>query len=650
MEKIKKRRLVVALLCLAVCVSIIADTQAETADGHVAFYPESGTDAPLKYVGVLIQNGEGMPSPSNIRPFNKTVTLTQYGRNLISPSLYTNSKGGLTWTVNSDGSISISGICNASGVLNIMTRYLKRGIYRLQGAFGCGPASIEIIGADNSVSYGIVQSSYRSKLIWLPQDGMYVIRYIHLTSDASVDAVAYPMLTEGTLYYDYEKYTEMETNLFLPENFGGGYIDSNGTVVVTHYRAVLTEESKLSAPSAENGGTYRFLLQDYSDEGIRPALGEWDIVYDVRCTALNAVAYSTLKLEDTPYTIGISNKSGQIFVRLPFATTAEAKKWFGEMEEAGTPVEIIYRLETPIELKSEGFPVMKSDGPQYASVSQGRIEAALSASASFQAQKHSPVMTFVDDDGRSGSIEVLKYLMENAHIPVSSALVTYYVDDDGNPMYMNWSDVAQLQSMGASFFSHTNAHMQLDTSIIQPDGVFRGQAVTLEEIEKDFTTTQRLLKEHGCNTDLLVYPHGTLTPETEAVVRKYFSGGVLIAEGMNELPIRPYKLMRYNLPKTQSSSPVTRTLEDWKQLADYCAASGGWLIWMMHSYSDNYTQQQLADIVSLCEYASELGIKIMGLDEGFHYMNNRVTDGDINGRDYYIVDRDGNVYTDRNEE
>ena len=482
-----------------------------------------------------------------------------------------------------------------------MTRYLKRGIYRLQGAFGCGPASIEIIGADNSVSYGIVQSSYRSKLIWLPQDGMYVIRYIHLTSDASVDAVAYPMLTEGTLYYDYEKYTEMETNLFLPENFGGGYIDSNGTVVVTHYRAVLTEESKLSAPSAENGGTYRFLLQDYSDEGIRPALGEWDIVYDVRCTALNAVAYSTLKLEDTPYTIGISNKSGQIFVRLPFATTAEAKKWFGEM-------------------------------------------------ASFQAQKNSPVMTFVDDDGRSGSIEVLKYLMENAHIPVSSALVTCYVDDDGNPMYMNWSDVAQLQSMGASFFSHTNAHMQLDTSIIQPDGVFRGQAVTLEEIEKDFTTTQRLLKEHGCNTDLLVYPHGTLTPETEAVVRKYFSGGVLIAEGMNELPIRPYKLMRYNLPKTQSSSPVTRTLEDWKQLADYCAASGGWLIWMMHSYSDNYTQQQLADIVSLCEYASELGIKIMGLDEGFHYMNNRVTDGDINGRDYYIVDRDGNVYTDRNEE
>ena len=74
------------------------------------------------------------------------------------------------------------------------------------------------------------------------------------------------------------------------------------------------------------------------------------------------------------------------------------------------------------------------------------------------------------------------------------------------------------------------------------------------------------------------------------------------------------------------------------------------MIWMMHSYSDNYTQQQLADIVSLCEYASELGIKIMGLDEGFHYMNNRVTDGDINGRDYYIVDRDGNVYTDRNEE
>ena len=108
MEKIKKRRLVVALLCLAVCVSIIADTRAETADGHVAFYPESGTDAPLKYVGVLIQNGEGMPSPSNIRPFNKTVTLTQYGRNLISPSLYTNSKGGLTWTVNSDGSMLLA--------------------------------------------------------------------------------------------------------------------------------------------------------------------------------------------------------------------------------------------------------------------------------------------------------------------------------------------------------------------------------------------------------------------------------------------------------------------------------------------------------------------------------------------------------------
>lgn len=621
-------------------------------------YPADGTYPKYAWNGKLAQTGSGDPSPENVRGFNTTVKFTVFGKNLVNPSLYTSSKGGLTWTVNADKSVSISGTCNADGTLNMTTRYLRKGVYRLSGIRGCGSVSIEVIDSNNK-SMGILHSSEETTLIYVPQDDTCVIRFVHLTSATPIDGTAYPMLTAGTGRYEFETYSANEVTVTLPDYFGGGTVYSDGSILMTHYRAVLSANSNLGNPAMGNNNTYYFALTDYIGAALQPPTGDWSVKSDIMCNALKTVAYSALYNASTPYIIACPHNNKQLIIRMPVSEDAdtnakkqaEVKAFFGNMVTAGTPVTIIYKLETPRMITGSEFDVGvdSSYRPAVVTVSQGEMTVTGFSDPASVTPKHSPVMTFVDDDGKAtggsgGSYDAfaaLKKLMKDGRTPISLAAITHYI---GTTNYLTWQQIRQLRGLGASVHSHTDGHIRLNTSITQTDGVYQGQMVTLEEMDADFKQTQATLDEHNCDIKLMVYPHGDITSETEALVRDYFSGGVTITEGMNEVPINPYRLMRYNLPAAQASTPVTRTLADWKQLADFCAASGGWLIWMTHLYSNQFNESKLNEIIELCEYATKLGIKIMNLKDGFNYFNNLLCEGNLNSSEYLIVDRDGTVY------
>ena len=69
-------------------------------------------------------------------------------------------------------------------------------------------------------------------------------------------------------------------------------------------------------------------------------------------------------------------------------------------------------------------------------------------------------------------------------------------------------------------------------------------------MEADFIASQQLLREHGCNTNFLIYPGGRTPTNTETwnLVKRYFMGGVLANRvATNTTPINPHKLRRHSI-------------------------------------------------------------------------------------------------------
>ena len=93
------------------------------ASGTVASFSDGADSVPMPSLKVTlepIQSGTGTPSPDNIRPISgRTEVVTQRtGKNFLNPSLYkfqTATRNGLTYTVNSDGTISVTGTVTATG-------------------------------------------------------------------------------------------------------------------------------------------------------------------------------------------------------------------------------------------------------------------------------------------------------------------------------------------------------------------------------------------------------------------------------------------------------------------------------------------------------------------------------------------------------
>lgn len=84
------------------------------ASGNMATFADGADDMPLKSLVVEVlpqQSGSGTPSPDNIRPFVQMTGFNCFrkGKNLLQNKLASGSAYGITWTVNADGSVALSG-------------------------------------------------------------------------------------------------------------------------------------------------------------------------------------------------------------------------------------------------------------------------------------------------------------------------------------------------------------------------------------------------------------------------------------------------------------------------------------------------------------------------------------------------------------
>lgn len=222
-----------------------------------------------------------------------------------------------------------------------------------------------------------------------------------------------------------------------------------------------------------------------------------------------------------------------------------------------------------------------------------------------QSRRRKAIMTLVDDDGREHVYRLLKPVIEELQVPITSCLVTNKMES-GDKEWLNLNQVMELKNTGLfELCSHTANHAALAT-------------LTEEQQREEMRVSKKWLRKYGLCDDLIVYPYGSVNDITRKVAREFYRAGVWIADNnaVNYPPFATYYLQRVY---------IEGAVELCKQKIDEAIENDGWVIFGMHCHYQNWRAEDLKTIVN---YAKSRGIEIVSLSEGLNRMGNILDVGD----------------------
>nr|WP_255550453.1 polysaccharide deacetylase family protein [Sporosarcina sp. E16_3] len=244
-------------------------------------------------------------------------------------------------------------------------------------------------------------------------------------------------------------------------------------------------------------------------------------------------------------------------------------------------------------------------------------------------------MTFIDDDGRNQVMTKWLPVIQETGLKMTIPIVTGSVDS-GAYGYMSWDNIETLKSYGTEICCHTYSHPNLGS-------------IPLEKVREEFEKSTKLLREHGCRDDLLVYPFGVHGDAVRPIVKEFYKVGVDVKEGINTPPVYTHAMLR----KTMGEAGAN-TLSYYKEQLDLAIANNGWLIWKSHSQYETMTPEQMAIIKEFIIYAQDK-IDIVTLGDGLDIYGNLIDVGDFYRHTlgstapyYYVMDNEGRIHS--NEE
>ena len=191
----------------------------------VQCYPVAGYPLGVKATWEPVQEGDGTPSPDNVRPIKgrDSVTVERCGENLlnITPFAKKTNKG-ITYEYVANGGVHISGTATAAvDSPTFAVWHLPPGKYYCLD-MGTG-ISTSIVTRRNGVN------------LWLNAKGVFeilagdVIKYWYMivTKGATLDTTVYPYIVPGTTApTTYAPYTGQTVTLTLPRTIYGGEVDA----------------------------------------------------------------------------------------------------------------------------------------------------------------------------------------------------------------------------------------------------------------------------------------------------------------------------------------------------------------------------------------------------------------------------------------
>ena len=165
------------------------------------------------------QSGSGVPSPTNIRPITgfNSANIYSSGKNMLRHIFPSETKNGVTFTENANGTISTSGTATANAEHSLTYRvsgtygtcFLKAGTYILSGCPSGGGSTKYEIGLNTTVNDSGVTLArdYGNGATFTMQNDGYVGTWVTIRNGQDASGLTFkPMIEQGSTATAYEKY------------------------------------------------------------------------------------------------------------------------------------------------------------------------------------------------------------------------------------------------------------------------------------------------------------------------------------------------------------------------------------------------------------------------------------------------------------
>lgn len=219
----------------------------DTASGDIATFTDGAEDIPVEDLTVTIEpyqdTSSGDPSPDNVCSISGWTECTVYrsGTNMLPKAYSTQTVNGITYTVNDDGSITVSGTATSTSIFQNSwtsnTRFpLVAGTYYYSGCdtdVYCYMAYSPNDSSSNITTTSRITSGEGSFTL---TSTVYAQFRLRVESGVTVDTVVYPMLStsSGATWVEYEGDT-YTVDLSSAGTVYGGTLDvTTGVLTVTH--------------------------------------------------------------------------------------------------------------------------------------------------------------------------------------------------------------------------------------------------------------------------------------------------------------------------------------------------------------------------------------------------------------------------------
>ena len=298
------------------------------------------------------QEGSGEPY---IRPINgwTNVRLTRCGKNLLNNTASSYTTNGITFTVNSNGTVTANGTSLARAQLRVGTVDLPAGSYIASVGF---VSDVNVTGTAfaSYVEGGITKyvdmsgASERTFTLAEPTTVTYMLD-IRTENITISNKVFYPMIRLASITdANYEPYQGDTYTADFGQTIYGGTLDWNAGVLIVEweYKALDGTESWSKGTGVNNFYTAlntMVKLNDYT-ESIKCSTFK-TIGKHAELSAATGISGYYDKTNDYP-------SENWIYINNGVSTSsAEIKEWLAAQYTAGTPVQVAYKLATPIEIQ-----------------------------------------------------------------------------------------------------------------------------------------------------------------------------------------------------------------------------------------------------------------------------------------------------------
>lgn len=296
---------------------------------------------------------------SNICPITgwTEAKVTRTGKNLNS---YVNgrSSNGITFTVNSDGSVTAVGTATANAYndaslsLEVLQKgypYLKAGTYIISG-INNNVRGYYVLADDTGTAIGNATAIINDTAVTLSKDAYLYLR-LQVPSGTTVNETVYPMIRLASdASTTFSPYQGITITIPLGSTVYGGTLDVvTGQLVVDYVKYTPTgtgaqESGNLFAKGSGNVNVYYTLLQASSPLVSSQTIANVQNFPFFRCSHYPIGNSATT---DSAY---VSNKQLRVCLRLDDErnTADKFNAWVAQQYQNGTPLEFVAKLATPL--------------------------------------------------------------------------------------------------------------------------------------------------------------------------------------------------------------------------------------------------------------------------------------------------------------